>query len=213
MKADQDNDRIFREISSLYLEQEGEKLLQELADSANLPDLDPDLKLQKQIKKSRLWGKTRKALLVAAPLAACLMIFLFLGQPFFNQPGDNFSQPAHNQPLTPPPLTSSPNRVEIAFLDDKLPAGCLLTKTDYDNGKTIYHIKNDRNNEIIFAAEEDPGSIDTSNFTHTKVKGKDAYILAKRDYNILLIQSEGILYTGASAFEARDLLEIAAAII
>ena len=125
------------------------------------------------------------------------------------------SYPAASQPAsaaTPPDAAESP-RVEIAFLSSKLPEGCALAKTDYDHGKTIYHIINERGNEIVLVAERPDKRASTDGFTRRRINNMDAYIMARRDYNILLATSGGVQYTLTNAFDARDLIEIATAVL
>lgn len=213
METDERKDGIFEKMASFYVEQEGEKIIDEFPDSTSLPSFDSETKLQISIRRRDFWQKTKKGLLIAVPAAACLLIFLLLSQSFILNQAFEPSYFYNNEHIMSPPATSDPTRVEIASLSDKLPEGCMLTKTDYDKGRTIYHIKNNRNNDIVLAAEHYSGSIDTSDFTPTKINGQNAYILSKKNHNILLVQSEGILYTYTSAFDAHDLLEIASAIL
>ena len=54
MENNHKNDAIFRKISSLYVEQEGEKLLQELAVLESQPDLGVDqIRIKKRTKKAK----------------------------------------------------------------------------------------------------------------------------------------------------------------
>ena len=104
-------------------------------------------------------------------------------------------------------------QVEIMYLSEMLPHGYILTFTDYDNEKTIYHIKNNRDNEIIIVAEP-PGEFPaTEGFIRVSVNDEDAYVMARKDYNVLFAQTDEMRLTFTSAYEVMDLIEMALVII
>jgi hypothetical protein len=131
------------------------------------------------------------------------------------------AEPQTTYPAEPPPTyPAAPPRTEIIYLSTRLPTGYEITKTDYDYEKTIYYIKNDYNNEIVLVAEpfkdKDKSlkdSIDSEDYLHLMLNGTNAYVLARKDYNVLKTETDGLLYTLSSAHEARDLIEIALVLI
>ena len=133
-------------------------------------------------------------------------------------PQQQQQQPQQQQPLQPPPQPpqqqqQQPPQFEITYLSAKLPAGCVLTKTNYDYEKTVYHIENAYDNDIVLITEPSHESVDADGFIHLIINNTDAYIQARNEYNILLAQSGGVRYTFSSHYEARDLIEIALAVI
>lgn len=194
-------DDLLKKAASLYVEREGEALLSEHIAAAPKPAFES---IQRKVRKRMFFEKARRTAFWGVPVAACLLLAVFISRPFIWQ-----TEPDTNTI----PDTQEYQRVEISLLSAKLPEGCILTKTDYDHSKTIYHIMNGRGNDIVLAVEQTDGQLTTDGFTLHRVNDTDAYVMARRDYNVLLAQSGGIQYTITDAFEADDLVEIARAIL
>jgi len=121
-----------------------------------------------------------------------------------------------NTPAEQPTDTAVYARAEIEFLSSKLPDGCVLVKTDYDREKTIYYITNDRNNDIVLVTEPTAAGLeefDTESFDSIDINGKRGYVLAKKDYKTLLVQTDDMRLTFTSRFNTGDLIKIAQALI
>jgi len=210
MDKNKDNlDELLKEVASLYAEREGEKLLSEdaaLRDEADGADFS---KIWAAARARAFSKNVRRFAFVAAPVAACLIVALV----FIRLPGTLPATPTSTAATT----ASAPEQpVEIQFLSAKLPQGCVLTKTDYDWGKTLYYITNATGNNIVLVAERSAsqlGASDTDGYTHTVINHTDAYVLARKDYNVLLAQADGVQYTLSSEFDAEDLVQIAKSIL
>jgi hypothetical protein len=224
-----DNEKILKKAAALYVKQMGEALIQENAEA--IPELESDNKYWRRISSRIRLNKSVKAVFIAAPVAACLLaVVVILRTPpaetggiaslpsvsLSNEQASAASAPQDSAALSPATASASaPARTEIAFLSAKLPEGYTLTHTDYDYNKTIYYVANSRHNDIILVAEPSTAftpAID-GNFIYTQINGTDAYMMARKDYNILLLHTEGLLYIFTSPFDPQDLIEVATAII
>jgi hypothetical protein len=227
IKTNNESETLLKEAAALYIEKEGLRLLEEYnAANSSAPNFNASKMLK--IKRQARFRQLKRVTLIAAPVAACLIFAVFLTRLAFYNPAAETPLPPqtvgaaqepppaaepHNTPSAAPPAeTGEPpvKRAEIAFLSDKLPEGCKLTKTDYDKEKTLYYVRNKRSNDILLVVEPPEGELETDEkFTRKNINGTDAYILAKRDYNVLLAQTGDIRYTFSCRYDARDLVEIA----
>jgi hypothetical protein len=223
MRTNIENETLLKEAAALYIKKEGEALLNEYAETDKASGFGKAkfLKIQRQARLQQL----KRITLVAAPVAACLIFAIFITRIGFYNPATKSPLPQNTVDVTQKPLpaaeapaytppadaTENPvKRAEIAFLSDKLPDGCKLTKTDYDKEKTIYYVQNKRSNDILLVVEPPEGELVTDEkFTHKNINGTDAYILAKKDFNMLLAQNKDIRYTFSCRYDAGDLVEIA----
>ncbi|MDR3207777.1 MAG: hypothetical protein LBT60_05540 [Oscillospiraceae bacterium] len=131
------------------------------------------------------------------PAAACLILALLLIPPRLG--GKDLSQ-------APDPGTG---RTEIALLSEKLPAGCLLTETDYDRDKTVYHIRNARGNPIVLVAEPYVSELPTEGLTFLDLGGATAYAREGGGFCLLRVRQGEAMYTLTSAYSLQDLAEVA----
>lgn len=191
---------LLKKAASLYVEREGEALLSEHISVVPEPAVES---IRIKVRKRVFFESARRTAFWGLPVAACLLLAVFVARPFIWQ-----TEPDTNPMLDTPEY----QRVEISFISAKLPEGCILTKTDYDHGKTIYHIVNGRGNDIVLAVEQTDVLLTTDGFTLHRVNDIDAYVMERRDYNVLLAKSGDMQYTITNAFEADDLVEIARSI-
>ncbi|MCL2461256.1 MAG: hypothetical protein FWF44_01205 [Defluviitaleaceae bacterium] len=225
MKYKDGDDEFFRKLAAQYVESEGEKLNRELEDAENAPFPDNAVKMERRVKSGVRAAKVRKALYTVIPVAACFLVVI-IGIYWFYSSSSNSNSPlaqgnAEPTPAaastvsnsTATPAQTSDNRVEIAFLSEKLPEGCELTGTDYDHDKTIYHIRSASDDNVILVAEPYTEEPPTDGFIPTTINGLDAYVMNRTDYKVLWVRDGGALYTFTSEFSVQDMIDIAAAVI
>jgi len=219
MKYEDGSEEFFKKLAAGYVEAEGGKLNRELEPE---PPEDEDVReslsnIGRGVRKGIFVIKARKAIYAAAPAAACLLI-LFLGLSRLLAPNGAGGPVARatDRPGTAAATGPAPagGRAGAAPLSARLPAGCVLTGTDYDHGKTIYYIRNSEANDIILVSEpsgEKPAGKDGS--IKTDINGTDAYVTVKSGYKSLYVENGGVTYTLTSEFNVSDLIEIAEALL
>jgi hypothetical protein len=222
-----DNEKRLKQAASLYVKQMGDQLLREQDKVQH--DMDVDLRVWRWRMNRRVRIKRAKiAAFVAAPMAAgLLLVILVMGWPSADPyPADTAGMAAvpmeapqsaetaaAEAPPLVPPIHYAPPRPEIALLSAKLPQGYTLAFTDYDHGKTIYHINSDLANELVLTAEYAAQPLAADGFTRTTINEMEAYVLVRRSYSVLLLYSDGVQYTLTGRFDANDLVEVASAVL
>jgi len=227
------NEDVLKQAASLYVSQEGENLLRELALLENARMQSFDKTMRRRVNSRIRSDKFKKTAFIAGPIAACLIAALFASR-FLNvnygtgsASTNTATAPQADLPSTPAPPaepgtsaaqpedTAIPARAEIMLLSDKLPEGCILTKTDYDYEKTIYYITNDLGNDIVLVTEPAEGSegFDKNSFDSVDINGTQGYVLAKSDYKALIVQTDDMFLTLTSRFSVGDLIKIAQTVV
>lgn len=217
MKYDDKNERFFKNIASLYAEKEGGLLKEELAELEKENDIQYSPHLDRKIKNRILSLKMRKLSYALVPVAACfLLLAVYFGSlPANNRP--NGTPIADNAPAdsgspiaqaTAPAAPHSTPAISAELLSARLPYGYEITEVDYDKEKTIFHIINDTNNEIVLTMEEAAGQIAKNAFQEIVVNNTPVYGLVKKDYSVITYEKDDILYTLTSKYNYKDLIEI-----
>lgn len=183
-------DRIFKEMADLYVETEGARLQQETAQRPALPAAP--LRLDNQIQRGIRRVKNRRIAMAAVSAAACLLTVCLL--------------PGLLRQLSSSTAPSSADSV-IAFTYT-LPANLSMESYKQDQGQTIYYLKDQQEDDVIMTLEK--GALpDVSALTRYSVDGYAAYGRETADYQLLLFQKEGILYTLTCRYRLDTLLKLA----
>jgi len=188
------SEKLFKEAAAAYVKREGEALISELAAMESAPDYDYGTNAYKPRKRFVVLKIISGAIVASA---ACVLAVVIMLRPYTSDKADRNTEGIYTRP-----------RVEIVNLSASLPDGYVLEKTDYDNEKTVYYITNERNNEIVLVAEEKDRTLSTEGFAKIKISGSDAYVMVRRDYRVLRVNSGDMTLTLTSRFDENDLIEI-----
>jgi hypothetical protein len=138
-----------------------------------------------QIKRSRQRG--RRFPVLAAAAAACLALVFVLPQLFPGHIGGELSPEGGSAYVT---ATAEPLRFA-------LPSRFTLAGTDVDNGKNIYFLADTAgDNQIVLTTEKPEGEpYDPENMDTVYIDGTPVAAEVTQDYNLLMFESGGRLYT------------------
>ena len=247
MNYDEKNDVFFKNLASLYVEKDGERLKNELEEMENDSSTSYPQRLDKRIRSNVRMSDIRRAATILAPAAACfLLIFALWGRmPAMDISGPlnmNFSSPAYitSETSSPPSAADSPANLYSEYASDadvssaaeaalkqtqtdastvmalmaaRLPYGYDVTGVDYDNAKTIYHILNDTNNQIVLTTEKTSLDIDLAYYQEIRINGVRVFGMVKNDYSLITYEQDGLIYTLTSRYNYKDLIDISKNII
>lgn len=183
-------DRIFKKMADLYVETEGARLQLETAQRPAIPAAP--LRLDSQIQRGIRRVKNQRIAMAAVSAAACLLTVCLL-------PGL----------LRQSSFSTAPSSADsvIAFTYT-LPANLSMENCKQDQGQTIYYLKDQQEDDVIMTLEK--GALpDVSALTRYSVDGYAAYGRETADYQLLLFQKEGILYTLTCRYRMDTLLKLA----
>ena len=230
MQYEDKNETFFKTLASQYVEKDGERLKKELEDIENDQKASYPTRLDKRIRSKILMSDARRAITIAAPVAACfLLIFAFFGRiPFIengspsiidinSQTSINYDAPSSGTPA----VEGTPNRgnnrtqaqMQIALMAAKMPAGYNVTGIDYDMEKTIYYITNDADNQIVMTTEKSEFDIEMAYYQEIRINGEPVYGMVKSDFSVITYEKDGVLYTLTSKYNYEDLIDISKNII
>lgn len=188
LKQNPDADRLFQELAGRYAELEGESLRQELRSQTALP-FTPGL--DRRIRRSTRGGTVRRLFLGLSCAAACLLAVLAL-------PGVW----RRLEPSAPPASTGE------ARLPFTLPVGLTVENIRQDEEKTIYRLKDSLADDVILVMEPSEEPPEDRNLTEQTLGGRTVYTRQTPDYQLLLLQQDGICYTLTCRYELDNLLAI-----
>lgn len=189
MKDDDKDDIFFKKIASLYSYREGEILKQELEDSEKNINYSTllDKKIKNRISKIKFKSLTYKLIPIVASIIIAFVYFVTS-----NKTENNIVK----------------KKNDMEFLSAKMPNGYNITNVAYDKEKTIYYIKNETNNNIVLVSEKSKSEIEKELFKEIDVNNEKVYLLAKKDFNVLLYQKDDVLYSFSSEYNYNDLIEL-----
>ena len=192
LKQKPDADRLFRELAGRYAELEGHALRQELG-SRVTPVFPPEL--DRRIRRSTRGGSVRRLSLGLSCAAACLLAVLAL-------PGV-FQKPGPVSPASIPAVSADTPRLPFA-----LPARLVLMSAEQDEAKTICYLKDSLADDVILVMEPAEGPPEGDGLAERSLGGQTVYTRQTPDYQLLLLQKDGIGYTLTCRYELDHLLAI-----
>lgn len=210
------NEGFFKALARAYAAAEGNALREEQADLESSHRLPPGTGLDKKIKRKQAAGRFRSYALRTLPLAASLIIAVWVYNgyvatktPYSSGPSagassaDSSSAAADSAPDTETELLRS----GVAFVSVSLPAGYQVTGIDYDNRQAVLDIENIENNRIVLTLTAG-GVLENEGYTAVSLNGGTAYGMVRNDYSVLTYHKDGMLYTLTSPYGCEDLIEI-----
>ena len=191
LKQKPDADRLFRELAGRYAELEGHALRQELGAGLH--------------RCSRPnWTGGSAAPPAADPSGASPGPLLRRGLPAGGAgPARRFSKPG---PVSPRPFRPC-RRIPLASLSP-LPARLVLMSAEQDEAKTICYLKDSLADDVILVMEPAEGPPAGDGLAEGGLGGQTVYTRQTPDYQLLLLQKDGIGYTLTCRYELDHLLAI-----
>ena len=190
---DIDIEKLYRHMAEQYAESYGAQLKQELVELETHGVLLASREFDEKLRKNIRTRKRRPALWVIA--AACVLLLALL-------PG--ILKISEETSLTP----DIGKEYEIIQLGFALPDGFTVKNIAQDIEKTVYYLIDGNLEGVVMTLEESSGPIPRNGLEEMRVGEKRAYGLVTEDYNILMLEDSGILYTMTNRRDIAPLLEL-----
>ncbi len=190
----QKEDLNFKKLASLYLEEDGRRLRQEMAALPDIQPYYPDRTVREIIKKE----KSRRQWRQWSAIAAAAVLF-FIGSRFML-----FERPV---PTAPPEV-----KYELISLSFALPEHFNVTYMEQDKEKTIYYITDKHLDDVILSVERTKALAPPDTFTEIRIGEKTAYGYASADYQILQFEKDDLHYVLSCKHDINTLTGVAASL-
>ena len=192
---------IYRHIAEEYTKSTGETLQQERDNlppgSAASPRLDA--LVPRRIRTL----KNQKILRISGLAAACLLILLVFPLVRFIQ-GSNTDKISESQAES-----QAPSEAELIPLSFSLPANFQVSHTELDQGASIYHLTDSKEDNVVMQMEyADTAEPVFASLKPLQIDGNQAYGLSTADYKILTFVHGDILYTLTCRYDVSTLIDI-----
>lgn len=238
--AKKDMDQFYKELASRYAEMDGQKLKQELEDLEKSPEAINTTELDWKVKQKLYPPKSRRYMIrIAATVAcaACLLLFLFRSDVMdFIFTNDSFDISNVDEDQTSAPVEQdidddaedaeaaddgaapAPQQeyemIELAF---ELPVNLSVDSVKQDQGKTIYHLKNEDLDDVVLTLEEIsddtiPAAINQE-LEPIPIDQQTAYGMYHTDYSILMFEKDNLAYTLTCKYDINTLIQLSREII
>ncbi len=187
LKPTSETDRMFKELARRYVEIEGDALHQELRQqpaAAYTPQLD------RKVRRHTRGQVLRLAAVGVACAAACLLAVIAL--------------PALFHSAVPAPVDSL-SKEGFPF---SLPVNLTVSAVQQDQGKRIVYLKDTHADDVVLTMEEAESPPSGTNLTAQSLGGQTVYIRQTPDYQLLLLQKDGTLYTLTCRYELGTLTAV-----
>ncbi len=208
-------DALFEEMAKQYADVYGEALRWEQAqmERENLRYATPRMDAKMAALRR---GKTRRVWTRVVPVAAACVVLAVLVPVLASR----FS----TQPLAPPaqsvaaeaaagadnaPADGSPAAEEALLpMDFDLPANFTVAAAKLDNGKSVYALEDDAQDDVVLVMEPEAQLTpeDTAGMRQIEVNGQVAYVQDKPDYKLLTFEKDGVVYTLTCRYDVNTLL-------
>jgi hypothetical protein len=216
------DDKVFKELADRYVEIDGQFLLQEQRAleeqriSYPTPRSDAQIRLlvggHKKSKKAPILA-IAAALLVAFIGASA--VFLQYGEQLFPSltpsqnapadgdvtdviPGDSGGATPDGQGTSSDGLSDSPGAAQLHPINFELPAQFSVADSKLDNGETIYHLDNSKNDDVVMTIKDagaKTSSEQTGNLDEVYIDGTVVTAKLRDEFKLLTFESDGAIYT------------------
>ena len=180
LKTTPETDRMFKELARRYVEIEGDALRQELRQqpaAAYTPQMD------RKVRRHTRGRILRCAAAAVSCAAACLLAVIAL--------------PALFHSAVPAPADSL-SKEGFPF---SLPVNLTVSDVQQDQGKRIVYLKDTHADDVVLTMEEAESLPSGTNLTAQSLGGQTVYTRQTPDYQLLLLQKDGTLYTMTCPYE------------
>lgn len=187
LKPTPETDRIFKELARRYVELEGDALRQELRQQPTAPYTP---QLDRKVRRHTRGRILRCAAAAVSCAAACLLAVIVL--------------PALFHSAVPAPADSlSEERLPFS-----LPVNLTVSAVQQDQGKRIVYLKDIHADDVVLTMEEAESLPSGTNLTAQSLGSQTVYTRQTPDYQLLLLQKDGTLYTLTCRYELGTLTAI-----
>jgi|GEM_PF-2337156 len=200
-------DMFFEIIARKYMEDDGENL-RKISEELNKQNKDSsrlDLKVKRSINRMRF-----KKYYIASSLVGCALIIILMMNSILLKNMNLTGSGSSNSDTTQVYYDKEYAMQKLASI---LPAGYRVSDSDYDNGKTIFYVLNDKNDQIVLEEDPSKNGLETYGLRKFNLQNTEAYGISKADYSLITFKLGDKLYTITSAYDARGLIAIGESII
>lgn len=196
-----DTERFYKELAGRYMEREGERYRQELAQQPAVltPRLDRRVLGRLHRKKAVRWISGAAAAAAALLLVVGLLPRLLRG---FDSP-----PPAGS---TSPSAPAADTLLPLSFA---LPDNLRVASSEWDNGQSIYRLREAAQDDVVLVMEPSGTFAAPDGFSPLSIDGSTAYARCTRDYNLLTFSAGGITYTLSCRYELETLVALSREIL
>ena len=192
MTDSNNNDGVLKELANRYTRAEGVLLSKERERLPvyETPGLDRRVRHLTVLK-----GKSRFSYITYIAAAACVALALLIS-PFISKVLKN-----GNNAVKEP----EERLIPITFT---LTNSFVVTQEGLDRGESVYFLKNIKKDDVVMTLKKTSGPVETEGLTAIRLNGQTAYTRETDAYKLLVLQSDGILYTLSCRYELDTLLEL-----
>jgi len=218
-------EKLFADMARIYVDKEGERLRSEgasLMDGAPFPpSKDFERKIAARIRVERF----RRPAYIMGSIAACIIVALIGINILRSFNGDlggfggfgNVDVGGGGARLAPDSQVAmggaNSDMIALAF---NLPPNCSVAGVEQDVGKTIFHINDIKNDNIVLVAEKSDDIGGTGKYDENKLKGSGLkkieingttlYAVAKADFSRFTFKKEGVIYDMTCKYDYNTLI-------
>jgi len=180
------NETAYKKLAENYVRTEGTRLSAERrgAPLYLTPRLDGRV-------HRRTTEKKRVPAYIAAAMAACILLALFIPSVF-----------------KAPPVNPAQPTAALIPLNFTLPANFTVAEKQLDQGTSVYYLADARKDDVVLMLERSAAAPSGADLTKIELNGKTAYARAAGEYNLLTFRTGGILYTLSCRYELNTLIAI-----
>ena len=188
------NDNVFRDIASTYLEAQGQDLLRQLRDDRDQGDTT---RLDSMINERIKARKRRRLNMISGLAAACVALCVLTGM-FYT---------LHNNSID---ITSAKYTTELSApkLSAALPERLSVSNAQQDTGQSIYMLTDQYGDDVVLTMEYSDQQIDTYGLAAVDMYGHKVYFKGRDGYNMALFERDGVRYTMTCRYEMNTLLAL-----
>lgn len=214
------DDKLLRELASVYVEQYGKELQQEQAALARTPGEGISThRLEARVRKRIAARKRRPYLQVMVSLAACVALILLAPRLLdfdFSQAPESGGAPSASSAAessipseaTAPSKEAPVREFAVIPLSAQLPAGFEERGFEQDREKSIYYIGDACLDDVVLTMEESSRPLTTEGLVKISLDGTEAYGTQTQSYSLLTFRSGNVDYVLTCRHDINTLIRL-----
>lgn len=201
-----DSDDIFKHIADEYVKQNSDKLEKERSEVPNYTN-EAYFRLDKMTYNRIRTLKRKKYIRFGSIAAACLLLVFTV--PVILRFTVYSPETATSDTASEAPSSSSDEQSGLITLSFELPDNLSVVETEVDNGVSIYHLDDTRNDDVIMQLESTAtANVDFDTLKPITINGQQTYGLSTASYKIIMFINDNVLYTLTCQYDINTLVEL-----
>ena len=213
-----ENDRLLKELADRYTEADGARLR---AEASQLDRSGPAQDMSRLDRRVRQMTEGRRRMpwkSMGAALAACLVLALVVPRLLGLTGNDYSAAPADSSASSSEAaLEGAPEEAEADYavipLSFELPDNFTVNEVEQDRERTIYHIEDAQQDDIVMVLRYATGDEAYDDLTPIPMGGGMAYGRSEEGYNLLCFEESGIYYELTCRHDINTLAEIGRSVL